>query len=464
MSPQTKPTKPVDLYVRVSRVGGRDGVSFQSPEQQEERCRAQLKADGLKVGRVWIDLDESGGKASRPAFDEMMTRIAAGESGGVIVFDLSRFGRNTRNVLDGIDAIESHGAAFISCAEKFDTSTATGRFVLTLFAALREMELGQSRERWELSKAKARDRGVHIGAARAGYTRQEDGSLREHPEHIDAVKQTFALRARGGSWKEAADLLTAAGVPTSKSKGQAARWSRQATRNVIQNRAYREDEGGPIPNWQWQKAQPKEGEPRVRGEGHVLGGGLVRCATCGAGMHKSSNGQRYVVLRCETPGPGHPTMSYETARDFIFSLAFSHVGPQLKRQPGGDDSQRQVLQLSVDAARAEYERATELLGMAPQSNSKPAAALTEAEMALAEFEAAASAPLGLSDLLTPVGVKEEVEKLPVPEQRRILRSIVRKVTLAPGRRDPGNRLVIEFVDGSEWPAPWDESRVPQVAA
>jgi hypothetical protein len=147
LSPDKKPTKPVDIYVRVSRVGGREGVSFQSPEQQEERCRAQLKADGLQVGEIFIDLDESGAKVSRPAFDKAMARIESGESGGVIVYDLSRFGRNTRHVLDGgVDFIESHDAAFITCAEKFDTSTATGRFVLTLFAALRELEREQSRE------------------------------------------------------------------------------------------------------------------------------------------------------------------------------------------------------------------------------------------------------------------------------------------------------------------------------
>jgi DNA invertase Pin-like site-specific DNA recombinase len=452
LSPDKKLTKPVDIYVRVSRVGGREGVSFQSPEQQEERCRAQLKADGLQVGEIFIDLDESGAKVSRPAFDKAMARIESGESGGVIVYDLSRFGRNTRHVLDGVDFIESHDAAFITCAEKFDTSTATGRFVLTLFAALRELEREQSRERWEVSKAKARARGVHIGAARAGYVRQADGTLAEHPDYIGTIKQAFSLRARGGSWKETADLLTAACVPTSKSKGTAKPWTRQATRNVIENRAYRKDEGGPIPVWQWEKAQPKKGEARVRGEGHVLGQGLVRCSVCSAGMHKSSNGQRYQFLRCDTGGGGHPTISYETARDFIVSLAFSHVGPMLKREPGGDEAERETLRLAVEEAQAEFERAKEFLGVTPPQDSKQAMALTDTEAALAEFEARANAPLGLSDFLTPVGVRQEFEKLPIPEQRRILQQIVKQVVLSPGRGKPGDRIVVEFVDGSRWPA------------
>ena len=332
MSPDKKRSKPVDIYTRVSRVSGREGESFQSPKQQEDRCRAQLKADGLPVGEVFTDLDESGANASRPEFDKAIARVASGKSGGIIVYDLSRFGRSTRNVLDGIDMIEAHGAVFVSCAEKFDTSTGTGRFVLTMFAALRELERTQSAERWEVSKADARARGVHIGGPRAGYVRDEDGKLVEVPEYLDAVRAAFALRARGGSWRETAAILTEAGVPTSKSKGEAVEWSRQATRNVVQNPAYSEEHGGPVPTWQWRKAQPSAGEPRVRGQGHVLGQGLVRCSICGSGMHKSANGQRYVVLRCDTAGKGHPTMSFETARDYILSLAFSHVGRDAEEQ------------------------------------------------------------------------------------------------------------------------------------
>jgi DNA invertase Pin-like site-specific DNA recombinase len=386
-----------------------------------------------------------------------MARIESGATGGIIVHDLSRFGRNTRNVLDGVDFIEAHGAVFISCAEKFDTSTSTGRFTLTIFAALREMEREQARERWEVSKAKARARGVHIGSARAGYIRQADGTLAEHPEHIEVVKAAFALRARGGSWRETAHLLTAAGVPTSK-RG-VAQWSRQATRNLIENRAYRSN---PIPVWQWEKAQPRKGEPRVRGEGHVLGQGLVRCSVCGAAMHKSSNGQQYVVLRCDTSGGGHPTISYEVARDYILSLAFSHVGPMLKRKLGGDEAEREHLRYAVEEARAGFERAEEMLGMTPPADSKPALALAEAEAHLAEYDIDTNRPLELFDLLTPIGVRAEFEKLAVPEQRRVLRQIIGRVVLAPGRGKPGERIVVEFQDGSRWPAEPVEVKVAGV--
>ena len=142
------------------------------------------------------------------------------------------------------------------------------------------------------------------------------------------------------------------------------------------------------------------------------------------------------MLRCDTAGPGHPTISFETARDYILSLAFSHLGTLAKRRPGDDEPERDALRLAVEEARAGVEQVEALIGERVSSTSKQAVALTDAQAALAEFETAAGAPLGLADLLTPVGVRQEFERLPIPEQRRVLRSIVARVVLSPGRGKP----------------------------
>src|SRR4051812_27980005 len=116
MSPARKPTGPIDIYVRVSRTQGRDvAQEGGTAAQQEKQCRAQLTADGLKAGEVFIDLDESGGKASRPAFDQMLARVDAGASGGVIVKNLRRFSRSTVNAMNTMQWIEERGGTFISC-------------------------------------------------------------------------------------------------------------------------------------------------------------------------------------------------------------------------------------------------------------------------------------------------------------------------------------------------------------
>jgi hypothetical protein len=134
----------------------------------------------------------------------------------------------------------------------------------------------------------------------------------------------------------------------------------------------------------------------------------------------------------------------------------------LKRKLGGDEAERERLRDAVEEARAGFERAEEMLGMTPPADSKPAFALAEAEARLAEFDTETNRPLGLSDLLTPIGVRGEFEKLPIHEQRLVLRQIIRRVVLAPGRGKPGERIVVEFQDGSRWPAEPVEVKVAGV--
>jgi Resolvase, N terminal domain len=61
---------PVDAYVRVSHVGGREGESFISPDVQREKIEAFATTRGLRIGEVYVDLDQSGGKLDRPEFEK----------------------------------------------------------------------------------------------------------------------------------------------------------------------------------------------------------------------------------------------------------------------------------------------------------------------------------------------------------------------------------------------------------
>jgi site-specific DNA recombinase len=294
VSPTEKPRK-LDAYIRVSRVGGREGDSYITKAQQRDAIERWCGLQGYEVAQWHEEEDRSGGDKTRPKWNEVIRRALEGETDGVICAKLDRFARSAIDGLKAVTSLEEAGKTFVSVAEKFDTADPYGRFAATIFFALAELELGRIREGWQDAKARARARGIHIGVARAGYVRNGEGKLEEHPEHLAAVKRAYALRARGGTWRETADLLTGAGVTTSRGS---TRWSRQATRNLIENRAYR---GEAVPAWQWEKAQPKQGGPRVRGEGYLLGQGLVRCGACGDVMcRSSSHGGKYQTLRCNS--------------------------------------------------------------------------------------------------------------------------------------------------------------------
>src|SRR5262245_48556944 len=83
----------LDGYIRVSSVKGREGDNFISETVQEERIRAWAVANGHTIVEIHRELDVSGGTMNRPKLNEIMARIDAGETDGLVVFNLSRFAR-----------------------------------------------------------------------------------------------------------------------------------------------------------------------------------------------------------------------------------------------------------------------------------------------------------------------------------------------------------------------------------
>src|SRR5690348_16903897 len=117
-----------DVYVRVSQTNGREGESFISPKLQEDRCRALIKVRGWRVGRVLVDLDQSGGTMDRPGLNEAIERMRTGDSCGIVVARIDRFSRTLKGALATIEAIEEAGGVLVECDGNWDTSTPMGRF------------------------------------------------------------------------------------------------------------------------------------------------------------------------------------------------------------------------------------------------------------------------------------------------------------------------------------------------
>src|SRR5439155_15952110 len=81
----------LDGYVRVSRVAGREGDSFISPEVQREKIEACAKLHDAQIIEWHEELDESGAKRNRPKFQEALGRCERGETDGIVVAKLDRF-------------------------------------------------------------------------------------------------------------------------------------------------------------------------------------------------------------------------------------------------------------------------------------------------------------------------------------------------------------------------------------
>ena len=91
----------------------------------------------LGVDEIYIDR-MSGKNTERPELKRMLSFVRQGDT--VIVESISRFARNTRDLLELVDLLTAKGVEFVSQKEAIDTATPTGKFMLTVFGAVAELE------------------------------------------------------------------------------------------------------------------------------------------------------------------------------------------------------------------------------------------------------------------------------------------------------------------------------------
>lgn len=99
--------------------------------------RQEVLMQELGVDEVYIDR-LSGKNTDRPELKKMMDYVRKGDT--VIVESISRFARNTRNLLELIEKLSEKGVEFVSRKGAIDTTTPTGKFMLTVFGAVAELE------------------------------------------------------------------------------------------------------------------------------------------------------------------------------------------------------------------------------------------------------------------------------------------------------------------------------------
>lgn len=120
----------------------------------QNTARQEVLMQELGVEQVYIDR-MSGKNTERPELQRMLNYVREGDT--VIVESISRFARNTRDLLELIDYLNRKNVEFVSKKESIDTSTPTGKFMLTIFGAVAELEreyiLQRQREGIEIAKA-----------------------------------------------------------------------------------------------------------------------------------------------------------------------------------------------------------------------------------------------------------------------------------------------------------------------
>ena len=114
----------------------------------------------LGVEEVFID-KMSGKNTDRPELKRMLNYVRYGDV--VIVESISRFARNTRDLLELVEKLTEKQVEFISKKEAIDTTTPTGKFMLTVFGAVAELEREYLLQRQKEGIAIAKENGIYKG-------------------------------------------------------------------------------------------------------------------------------------------------------------------------------------------------------------------------------------------------------------------------------------------------------------
>lgn len=134
-------------YVRVSTV-----------EQNEAR-----QLEGLQKYNIdkWYTEKVSAKDANRPKLQEMLEFAREGDT--IFIHDFSRMARSTKDLLDIIDMLNDKGVHLVSNKENIDTSTPTGKLLVTMIAAINEFERTNLLERQREGIAIAKREGKYKG-------------------------------------------------------------------------------------------------------------------------------------------------------------------------------------------------------------------------------------------------------------------------------------------------------------
>lgn len=181
------------IYTRVSTAAQTEGFSL---EAQQERLYEYAEYRDLEIAGDYCDAGRSGKSIKgRPEFQRMMDDIISQKDNisYVLVFKLSRFGRNAADVLKSMQLLTDYGVDLVSVDDSIDSSTQGGRLTLTILSAVAEIERENITDQFMAGRLqKIRDGKWSGGSVPYGY-RSVDRELTIDPYEAKIVRKIFDL-------------------------------------------------------------------------------------------------------------------------------------------------------------------------------------------------------------------------------------------------------------------------------
>lgn len=308
------------IYTRVSTIAQVDGYSL---DAQIKALRDYAEYKELRIAGEYCDAGKSGMTIrNRPQFSQMMNDIMSQKDNisYVLVFKLSRFGRNAADILKSLQTLEDYEVNLVSVNESIDSSTQGGRLTLSILAAVAEMEHENISVQFMAGRLQAvKNGGWPGGIAPYGY-RIADHVLVQDPYEAEVVRKIYELYDQDGynASSVAFAMNNSEYELKGKKTGETKPFTYDFVRGVLDNPVYcgkicynrrtnKRDASGKIIKYdadhsfevegkhegivseeQWNRVHQKrlqiaESHKKKNEYVHVLSG-LVRCPVCGRGL------------------------------------------------------------------------------------------------------------------------------------------------------------------------------------
>jgi site-specific DNA recombinase len=393
------------VYIRVSMVGDR-GEDLISDDIQLAECRRWEAREGATIVDVVVDLDESGRSFDKRKILNTLNRIKAGEADGVLLWKVSRFGRNLVDSLLNIRDLVKFGGAIGSASENLDDiESAMGKFSLTQMLAIAELQSDMIGETWVNIHDYRRGNGLpHTGGPRFGYDfhRGEKDPAKVYtisPTTGPWLAKAYREFTAGKSVTKLCEEMWNAGIRSVKGgrivynsllntldTGFGAglivdRRESQSRTNSPSEWTYQPGaHDGVITELEWEAYLAKRADrraPREKAAAHKLTG-LVKCGSCCRASRRTNRprtgGRRVIQFECNLrhrknlttkPCPAPFTMTQDELEEQVFRWLVDHCdGDDALEAAMARKAKAATARADVEGVEREIERLTKRLSRA----------------------------------------------------------------------------------------------------
>jgi site-specific DNA recombinase len=230
---EVRKVKRAAIYTRVSTtMQVEDGSSI---DNQIDKLEAFCKYNGYDLDYRFSDPGVSGRKfENRPQFMQMIKLVEKKQIDVVVVYSLSRFGRNLKDTLKWIEYLEKNGVSFYTQDFQADTSTSHGKLMMQMIAAFAEFESNQRSELITSVMHHLKDQEkVYCGPTPLGFKKIND-QLIIIPEEMEIVSTVFDMKSTGVSYFNIASTLNNKGLIGKKG----GKFTQSTIKKIVDNSIY----------------------------------------------------------------------------------------------------------------------------------------------------------------------------------------------------------------------------------